>query len=75
MLLDSLLVLYGSQTGTAEDIAARFSRSGKRRGYNAIRVMAMDDYDKVFTHAEYASSERKKQTPSIRIFIPYVRSI
>ena len=43
----SLLVLYGSQTGTAEDIAGCFVRNGKRRGYSAIRSMAMDDYDKV----------------------------
>ena len=41
-----LLVLYGSQTGTAEDVAARVGREGKRRHFRA-RVVAMDSYDMV----------------------------
>lgn len=41
-----LLVLYGSQTGTAEDVAARVGREGKRRHFRT-RVVAMDSYDRV----------------------------
>jgi sulfite reductase alpha subunit-like flavoprotein len=47
MRLESLLILHGSQTGTAEDMAERLARNGRRRGYKTIRIMAMDDYDKV----------------------------
>ena len=41
-----LLVLYGSQTGTAQDTAERIGREGKRRLFR-IRVLPMDSYDKV----------------------------
>ena len=41
-----LLVLYGSQTGTAQDTAERVGRAGRRRHFRT-RVMAMDSYDKV----------------------------
>eukprot|EP01135_Chromosphaera_perkinsii_P003525 Nk52_evm25s246 gene=Nk52_evmTU25s246 len=39
-----ILVLYGSQTGTAEDAAHRVVREGKRRHFR-IKASAMDDYD------------------------------
>lgn len=38
-----LLVLYGSQTGTAQDVAERIGREAWRRRFSA-RVLAMDDY-------------------------------
>lgn len=41
-----LLVLYGSQTGTAQDVAERVGRDGKRRHFR-MRVLPMDSYDKV----------------------------
>ena len=41
-----LLVLYGSQTGTAQDVAERVGREGKRRHFR-MRVLPMDSYDKV----------------------------
>ena len=41
-----LTVLFGSQTGTAEDVAARVGREGRRRRFQTV-VAAMDDYDKV----------------------------
>ena len=41
-----LLVLYGSQTGTAQDTAERVGREGKRRHFR-VRVLAMDNYDTV----------------------------
>ena len=41
-----LLVLYGSQTGTAQDTAERVGREGKRRRFRT-RVLPMDSYDKV----------------------------
>ena len=41
-----LLVLYGSQTGTAQDFAERVGREGRRRHFKT-RVVAMDEYDKV----------------------------
>ncbi|KAG5460468.1 MAG: flavoprotein-like protein [Olpidium bornovanus] len=41
----SMLVLYGSATGCAEDVALRIGREGRRRHFRA-RVLAMDEYDK-----------------------------
>lgn len=41
-----LLVLYGSQTGTAQDVAERVGRDGKRRHFR-VRVLAMDTYNTV----------------------------
>ena len=42
----SVCVLYGSQTGTAQDTAERVGREGRRRHFRT-RVMPMDSYDKV----------------------------
>ena len=41
-----LTVLYGSQTGTAEEVAGRVGREARRRHFQ-VTVMAMDSYDKV----------------------------
>ena len=41
-----LLVLYGSQTGTAQDVAERIDRDGRRRHFS-VEVYPMDEYDKV----------------------------
>ena len=41
-----LVVLYGSQTGTAQEVAERVGREAKRR-YLSSRVMALDDYNVV----------------------------
>lgn len=41
-----LLVLFGSQTGTAQDTAERVGRDGKKRHFRT-RVLAMDSYDMV----------------------------
>ncbi|ORZ00667.1 hypothetical protein BCR43DRAFT_452752 [Syncephalastrum racemosum] len=40
-----LLVLYGSETGCAHDVAERLGRQARRRRFHA-RVLAMDEYDK-----------------------------
>ncbi|KAJ2610636.1 NAPDH-dependent diflavin reductase [Coemansia sp. RSA 1365] len=47
---DILLILYGSQTGYAQDSAHRIARQGWRRHFS-VRVQAMDQIDKteVFT--------------------------
>ncbi|KAI7872090.1 hypothetical protein BDF14DRAFT_1954287 [Spinellus fusiger] len=42
----SLLVLYGSETGCAQDVAETIARQGKRRHFETS-VLAMDDYDKM----------------------------
>lgn len=42
----NLLILYGSQTGSAQDVAERIGREAKRRRYR-VRVCSMDSYDKV----------------------------
>ena len=42
----SLAVLFGSQTGTAEQIAKRVSREAEKRGF-ASRALAMNDFTKV----------------------------
>ncbi|XP_002732733.1 NADPH-dependent diflavin oxidoreductase 1 [Saccoglossus kowalevskii] len=39
----SILVLYGSQTGTAQDVAERVGREAKRRHFST-RVVSMDEY-------------------------------
>ncbi|ESO92772.1 hypothetical protein LOTGIDRAFT_216443 [Lottia gigantea] len=39
-----LLVLYGSQTGTAQDIAERIAREAKRRYFSA-KAIALDSFD------------------------------
>ncbi len=41
-----LLVLYGSETGTAQDVAERVGREG-RRSHFRTRVLPMDSYDRV----------------------------
>ena len=38
-----LLVLYGSQTGTAQDVAETLAREGRRHHFNT-RVMDLDSY-------------------------------
>jgi len=40
----NVTVLFGSQTGTAEDVAERIGREGKQR-YLCVKVMALDDYN------------------------------
>ena len=57
-----LLVLYGSQTGTAQDAAERVGREGKRRLFRT-RVLAMDSYDKVrITHCTLAHTHTHTNT-------------
>lgn len=41
-----LLILYGSQTGNAQDVAERVWREGRRRHFRT-RVLSMDSYDRV----------------------------
>jgi len=41
-----LLVLYASQTGTAQETAERIGRDAKRRHFT-VKVVAMDSYEKV----------------------------
>jgi sulfite reductase alpha subunit-like flavoprotein len=38
-----LLILYGSQTGTAQDVAERFGREAKRRHFS-VKVSSLDNY-------------------------------
>lgn len=42
----TIVILYGSETGCAQDIAENLSRQARRRQFRT-RVFAMDDYDKV----------------------------
>jgi sulfite reductase alpha subunit-like flavoprotein len=44
MAADRLLILYGSQTGCAQDMAERIGREGKRR-HLQTKVQSMDQYD------------------------------
>jgi sulfite reductase alpha subunit-like flavoprotein len=46
-----LLILYGSQTGCAQDAAERMSRQAKRRHFKT-RVHSMDAYDRVNLRSE-----------------------
>ena len=41
-----ICVLYGSQTGTAQEVAERIGREAKRR-YLSASVLALDDYNVV----------------------------
>ena len=43
-VLRKVVVLYGSQTGTAEEVAERIGREARRR-YIVPNVLAMDDYN------------------------------
>ena len=45
-MTERLLVLYGSQTGTAQDVAERLKREARRR-HLRCRILPMDSYDKV----------------------------
>ncbi|CAG8570839.1 14662_t:CDS:10 [Cetraspora pellucida] len=40
-----LLILYGSQTGCAQDVAERISRQARRRHFK-VRLHSMDDYER-----------------------------
>lgn len=40
-----MLILYGSQTGTAQDVAESIWRDAKRRRIPNLRIYAMDDYE------------------------------
>ena len=40
----NLVILFGSQTGTAEDVAQRIGRDSQRR-HIKTRVMPLDDYE------------------------------
>ena len=42
----ALLVLYGSQTGTAQDTAQRIARQAQRRRLQ-VQVLPLDDYNVV----------------------------
>ncbi|KAI9269869.1 hypothetical protein BY458DRAFT_533609 [Sporodiniella umbellata] len=43
----SLVILYGSETGCAQDVAENLARQSRRRHFKT-KVMAMDDYEKTF---------------------------
>ncbi len=55
----SLLILYGSQTGTAQEVAETIARQAKNRHFK-IQCCSMDDYDRVSIHLFFSKS--KKQT-------------
>ncbi|TPX48248.1 hypothetical protein SeMB42_g00672 [Synchytrium endobioticum] len=40
----SLLVLYGTQTGNAQEVADRIVREARRLHFNSVRSMPMDEY-------------------------------
>jgi len=44
--LKNLLILFGSQTGSAEALSGRLAREAKKHGFNA-RAMSMDDHAKI----------------------------
>ena len=52
MVERKLLVLYGSQTGTAQDVAERIMREGKRRHFSA-RCVALDNYNLVIMQDDF----------------------
>jgi sulfite reductase alpha subunit-like flavoprotein len=45
-MIRAITILYGSQTGSAQDVAEQIARDGKRRRF-AIKLSPMDDYDMV----------------------------
>jgi len=40
-----LTILYGSQTGNAEDLAKRIGLEAKRRGVSSLQVLSVDDFN------------------------------
>lgn len=49
--LKNLLILFGSQTGSAEALSARLAQEAKKHGFNA-RAMSMEDHAKIDFTAE-----------------------
>ena len=47
-----VLILYGSQTGTAQDVAEKLARESKRRHFN-VTVSSLDSYDIVSMYNRY----------------------
>lgn len=58
MLSPQLLVLFGSQTGTAQDVSERLGREARRRQL-CCRVQALDSYPVV--RAPWASAGRSSR--------------
>jgi sulfite reductase alpha subunit-like flavoprotein len=53
-----LLILYGSETGTAEDVAELIGREAKRHLFHT-RVMAMDTYARVRCRANECKNHHR----------------
>src|SRR5579863_10467918 len=47
---EPLLILFGSQTGTAEGIAKRLAKDAEQRGFSPS-VLALNEYEKANLHA------------------------
>jgi len=47
MTAENFLILYGSQTGNAEQIAKDLQLEAASRGYKNVQCAAMNDYEKV----------------------------
>jgi hypothetical protein len=45
MCARKITILYGSQTGNAQDVAERLCREAKRRHFS-VKISTMDDYDR-----------------------------
>lgn len=64
----SISVLYGSQTGTAQEVAERIGREGKRR-HLSVTVVALDDYNVVsFGPVQPVIMERDKLTYTVSLY-------
>lgn len=42
----SLVILFGSQTGSAEECAERVAREARRQRFESVTCCSMDEYDK-----------------------------
>lgn len=69
MLKPTLRVLYGSQTGTAQDTAQRIARQAKRR-WLQVQVLPLDTYN-VVSVALSSTAGRGHYYGSYHLFLQY----
>lgn len=67
----SLVILYGSETGCAQDVAETLGRQARHRHFKT-KVMAMDDYDKVRKEKEFFFLFLKKGKLNIKVYIEFI---
>lgn len=75
----ALVILYGSQTGNAEDLARRIGYMAKARGFPAVIVKPMDDYQfkrlikERFILFVCSTTGHGQEPENMRLFLNFIR--